>query len=283
MSNLVDDIQTVGAIRRGRKRKQSPTPASILDHASCEVRYIPKRQLRIPIDEYQRNEAAGLIAKDIALHFNRIAFGALTVIERRENGAAPALLVADGGTRLSGALMRDDIDEVLCLVFGNLTKEQEADVFLIINQNRRKLLVEQLQHSEVFAGLPHAVRVQEILNGLQQYRIGFNALSALRSCVRRVPAETNAIEAILHAVAVDKHVGVRVFKGLVHLEVQLRKHGRSLNERSRITKLKNKFGMLDGTVNAALGAQATRSADPLICARAIALAIGIQFPRSSRK
>jgi hypothetical protein len=205
----------------------------------------------------------------------------LTVIERNENddAANPTLLVADGGTRLSAAMLRDDIKEVLCLVWGNLTKEEEADVFLAINQNRRKLRVEQLQHSEVFAGRPHATRVEDILIGFRQARIGFKALSALRACVKRMPVETSIVEQLLHLVAVDKQVNVRVFKGLVYLENQLQKHDRTLNERSRVAKLKSKFGILDTTVNAALGAQNMRSSDPITCARAIASAIGIKFPR----
>lgn len=279
---MIDNLQTLEPEQTRKRKQRPPTPVLILEHATCEVRRISKHKLTIPVEEYQRDESTGVIAKDIAIHFNPVAFGALTVIERRNNGGSPALLVADGGTRLSGALMRDDIDEVLCLVFGNLTKEEEADVFLAINQNRRKLRVEQLQHSEVYAGRPHAKKVEEILVGFKQARIGFNALSALRRCVKRNPTETTTIQRLLHLVAVDKHVSVRVFKGLVCLETQMLKHARTLNDRGRIAKLKNKFGMLDTTVNAALGSQNIRTSDPITCARAIAAVLGVQFPRVNK-
>lgn len=264
----------------GRKGSRRPPiiPVALLEHATFAFKLIPKKALTVPVDEYQRDESAGLIAKDIALHYNRVAFGALTVIERH-NGGGPLLLVADGGTRLAAALLRDDVNELPCLVFSGLTKEEEADVFLAINQNRRKLRVEQLQHSEVFAGRPHALRVDEIMQALKDDRIDFSALAALRSCVKRFPGDTTTIVKLLRLCAVDKHVGVRVFKGLVYLESQMQKHERTLFERTRIAKLKNKFGVLDTTVNAALGSQNIRSSDPLICARAIAAAIGIKFPR----
>lgn len=265
--------------RQKNSNRKLATPVALLEHAQFEFRRIPKTELTIPTDEYQRDESAGLIAKDIALHFNHVAFGALTVIERNENGDKPLLLVADGGTRLSASIMRKDVDELPCLVFSGLTKEEEADVFLAINQNRRKLRVEQLQHSEVFAGRPHALRVNEILENFKQSRIDFSALGALKAFQKRYPREVSIVVKLLHTCAIDKHVGVRVFKGLVFLEQHLHKYDRTLDDRNRISKLKDKFGQLDSTVNAALGSQNIRSSDPLICAKAIAAAIGIKFPR----
>jgi hypothetical protein len=268
----------IGGDKYPRKRKQSPTPVAVLEHVACQVRRIHKKQLIVPVDEYQRDESGGAIAKDIALQFNHVAFGALTVIERQD-GVSTTFLVADGGTRLAGALMRDDIHEVRCLVFSPLTRGEEADVFLAINQNRRRLRVEQLQHSEVYAGRPHAMRVEEIMVVFKEDHIGFNALSALRACEKRMPAETAVVEKLLHIVACNQHVGVRVFKGLVYLENMLRKQERSLQERSRVGKLKAKFGQLDATVNAAFSSQAIRSSDPAMCARAIAAALGLKLPR----
>jgi hypothetical protein len=268
--------------RRNKKAKAlpPPEPASVNEHVDeGEVRWIDKDQLTIPINEYQRDESQGSIAKDIALHFNKVAFGIITVIERSVNGGKPVLLVADGGTRLAAVRMRSDKDKVRCLVFRGMSKEQEADAFLAINQNRKRMNVEQLQHSEAFAGRSLAVHVDEVLNYFRDHRISFVALSALRSCVRKSPKPTDVVVYVLHHVAADKHLSVRVFKGLVQLEVQLQKVNRTLNEPSRIAKLQKTFGSLEGFVNAAMSASNNRTQDPQACARVIARTMGITYPK----
>jgi hypothetical protein len=275
---------TEGVTEPARKPKARPTarpmPTSLLEHVKREFRFISKHQLTVPVDEYQRDESTGLIAKDIALNYNRVAFGALTVIARSNgNGGGVQFVVADGGTRLAAAMMRDDIDDLPCLVFSGLTKEQEADVFLAINQNRRKLQIEQLHHSEVFAGRALALEAEKILLAFRDHRIDFNSLSALRGCVRRYPKPTGIVVEILIQCAMDKHLGMKVFKGLVFLEHHLNKHERTLRDRKRIKRLREKFGLLDTAVNAATSSQNVRSSDPLICARAIAREISVVFPK----
>jgi hypothetical protein len=264
---------------KSRRRKAPPTPITVLEHVTQAFRHIDKNKLRVPVEEYQRDEAHGLIAKEIAIHFNIVAFGALTVIER-SNGAGSEYLVADGGTRLAGAMMREDIVMVPCMVYSGLTREEEADVFLAINQTRKRLGVEQLQHAQEFAGDELALRVAEILASLKVHRVDFNGLGALRRCVRGQPKATDTVIALLYKCAPDLHVGVRVFKGLVYLEQAMNtKRGSSLNERTRLTKLKTKFGQLDAAVNAAFKTTNIRTSDPVMCARAIAGVLGVQFPR----
>ena len=266
---------------KGRRSKKAvaPVPVLVLEHVTHTFCHVAKDKLIVPIDEYQRDEAQGLIAKEIAIHFNIVAFGVLTVIER-SNGAAPELLVADGGTRLAGARMRDDIIMVPCMVYSGLTREQEADVFLSINQTRKRLGVEQLQHAQEFAGDELALRVADILSTLRQHRVDFSGLGALRRCVRSQPKATDTVIQLLHKCAPDLHVGVRVFKGLVYLEHAMnQKSGSSLNERTRLTKLKVKFGQLDAAVNAAFKTTNIRTSDPVMCARAIAGVLGVRFPR----
>ena len=138
--------------------------------------------LRIPNEsnEYQRDESEGRIAKEIAMHFDDVAFGAITVIRRDDN----SMVVADGGTRLSAARIRGDITHVNCMVYTGLTDKQEADTFLRINMNRRRLRTEQQQKSEFYAGHKLAVVVDGILNWFLTERVGFDSLKVLRSCLR---------------------------------------------------------------------------------------------------
>lgn len=258
-----------------KKQKENTVFEMLNAHADAHFRLVPKEQLKIPTLEYQRDESDGRIARDIAMHFCKVSFGCLTVIEQKDG----TMFVADGGTRLSAALMRKDIKEVPCFVFTGLTRKQEADVFMRINQNRRKLQTEQLQHAEVFAGHALALKTEEILNRLAESRIAFDSLLTIRRYVKAAPA---ALETVIHIlceedVATDKHLNVRVMKGLVRLETMLSKNKETLYEEATIRKLKKKFGLLDTAVNAMV--QPRMSGDTGQFARAIARTLSIRLPK----
>ena len=130
-----------------RRRKASKVFELLNAHAHAVFRRIDKNDLIVPVGDYQRDESEGRISDEIAMHFDIVAFGTLLVIERDDG----TLIVADGGTRLSAALKRQDISEVACIVFSGLTEKQEADVFLRVNCNRRRLQTEQQHHAELFS------------------------------------------------------------------------------------------------------------------------------------
>lgn len=261
-----------------KKGKEQPVFEMLNAHAGAKFKMIPKEQLKVPTVEYQRDESEGRIAKDIAMHFCKVSFGCLTVIEQKDG----TLFVADGGTRLSAALMRKDIKEVPCYVFTGLTRKQEADVFMRINQNRRKLQTEQLQHAEVFAGHALALKAEEVLNRLTHSRVGFDSLSTIRRFVKSAPKPLDVVLNILcdEGVAVDKHVNVRVMKGLVRLEMMLNKNAGTLTNQATINKIRKRFGLLDTAVNAMV--QPRMSGDPALFARAIARTLNIRLPSKDK-
>ena len=116
-------------------------------HATREFREIAKEKLIIPIADYQRDESERKIASEIARHFEQVAFGVLLVI-RRENGD---LVVADGGTRLSAAFQRADIDTVPCILFSGLTDKVGGGRFSARQCQSSQTKTEQQHHAELFS------------------------------------------------------------------------------------------------------------------------------------
>jgi len=97
------------------------------------------RELLIPVADlkidkrYQRREVSETNTLSIARDFSWNAFGTLVVMER-EGGEK---YVVDGQQRLSAAIRRGDISAVPCLVFKSSGPEEEAQVFLKLNCNRK--------------------------------------------------------------------------------------------------------------------------------------------------
>jgi hypothetical protein len=265
--------------RRERPRKkEKETAFEILNlHAKREFREVSIDRLIIPIEDYQRDEAEGRIAADIAMHFDCVAFGCLLVIAR-SNGQ---LMVADGGTRLSGVRQRKDIKTVPCLVFSGLTDKQEADVFLRINQNRRRLRIDQQHHAELFSDHTLAVQAQMLIDELRCANIGFDSLATMRAAVRSQPGAAAAVVHILTTAARDKHVTARVMKGLVSLEAHLVKEGRTLFIKRTMAKVMTEFGKFDAVLNALV--EPRKRGDPKTFARAIARTLHIKSPKGLGK
>src|SRR5262245_56491941 len=250
-----------------RSKKQKPPPIVFeIVNGHCQRNYllIEKEKLVVPTDEYQRDESRGRIANEIAMLYDVVAFGALTVIHR-SNGE---LVVADGGTRLAGALKRDDIIVVPCLVFSGLTEKQEADSFLRINLNRRRLRTAQQHHAEVYSEQELALVAQQYENYLADARVGWNGLQAMRGAVKSDQLATDVVVRLLMETATDKHVTTRVFKGLVRLERLLQQNDTTLYRPVVIKKMANGFGSLDIAVNAVVTPRS--KGNPTIFARALA-------------
>lgn len=258
---------------RRRTRKVTQTFALINAHAKREFRMIPKARLTIPVDDYQRNEAEGRIAAEIAQNFDWVAFGTLIVIHRTDG----TLQVIDGGTRLNAALKRDDINELPCIVFSGLTAEEEAEVFLRVNENRRKLQVWQLQHAEVAARRALAIKAQSYLDSLHTARVGMSGLGVLRRCIKSHDLATSTVVDLLLTSAVDHHVSARILTGLVTLEVFLNKEDKTLKRRPIILRLQHTFGLLETAVSAVVTTK--RRTDSRTLAQAVARTLKVRMPK----
>lgn len=250
--------------RQPRKKKDKPVFKRLNSHAKRAFRMISKKKLMIPTDEYQRDESEGKIAREIAMNYDEVAFGALTVIQYPDG----SLHVADGGTRLSAALLRDDIDQVPCMLYVGLTHVEAADTFMRINMNRRRLNTVQQQQAGEFAGHSLETRVREVLDGFESNSIGFDSLNTLRACTKTAPEATRNVSKMAWEFAHDKFMTARVFKGLVGLEVKLNKKGHTLDTRPNRKKLLDKFGFFDAAIQGAIPQRSSGDRDT--CATAIA-------------
>ena len=268
------EVYEAPATKRRRRQKKQRVFEKLNEHAKREFREIDKHQLIVPVEDYQRDESEGRIAADIATHFDCVAFHVLLVIERT-NGE---LVVADGGTRLSAAMLRDDITTVPCIVFSGLTEQQEADVFLRINLNRRKLRTAQQHHAELYSGDDLATTAQHFIDTLHAGRVGFDSLDTIRMAVKLEYVATRTVVEILLQVAVDKHVTARVWKGLVRLESLLNKDNSTLNRRPVIKKMLDRFGTFDAVVNVTVAPRSR--GDQNNYARALAKTLHIRFPKA---
>lgn len=258
--------------KRKRQKKAQQVFELLNEHAACEFRQINKHDLVVPVEDYQRDESEGKIAAEIAMHYDMVAFQAIGVIQRA-NGE---LMAMDGGTRLSAALMRKDIHTVPCLVYSGLTEKEEGDVFLRINNNRRKLRTEQLQKAEEYTGDERALQVRSHLDRLSEARVGFDSKGTIRTCVKSNNTATATLIEILVQVGNDRHVTARLMKGLVHLEAVLNKVGKTLNRRPTIKRMQSQFGSFNDVVNAMVKPRTMGSANDM--ARALARTLRIQFP-----
>jgi hypothetical protein len=273
MTTSLAEIGTVNKTEPRRKAKPLLVIEQLNVHARRRFELVPKETLIIPTDLYQRDNVDSKIAKDIALYYDAVAFGVLTVI-RRQNGE---MHVADGGTRLSAAMMRVDISTVPCIVFEGLADKEAAQTFLRINLTRRKLNTHEQQHGEFYAGKELAIMADRTIRDFASNRIGFDSLNVLRSGLRQHHAETLTIIKIILSIAADKYLTARVFKGLIWLETELQKHDMTIDKRNLIRKLREDFGQLDTYISGAIPQRS--GGDKKICGQAIARRLHVKIPR----
>lgn len=93
----------------------------------------PKRALCVN-DAYQR-EANSPKVLNIAREFSWRACGVLIVVIRADGRHE----VVDGQHRWLGAMKRDDIEDLPCLVFDGVSAQEAANTFLAVNTNRKPL------------------------------------------------------------------------------------------------------------------------------------------------
>jgi hypothetical protein len=266
----MDLFPTIEKSKRTKQKRQQRIFEKLNEHAIRTYRDIPKEQLIVPVNEYQRDESEGRIAAEITMHFDIVAFGAITVIER----STGELVIADGGTRHAGAMQRYDILTVPCIVFSGLTAKQEADVFLRINLMRRKLSVQNRHHAELFSGEQLAEKTQQFIDALHAAGIGWDSLRTMRDCVKRDFSAANVIIGILIQVAQGRHITARVMKGMVRLEIVLNKENRTLDRQSTINKIRDRISQFDAVVNAMV--EPRKIGDQNLFARAIARTLNIK-------
>lgn len=123
----------------------------------------PYRYDVLPIDQltvdsaYQRPLTS--FVKRIEKGWNPALVGTLIVSQRKPGRYA----VVDGQTRMEGAKL-NGVHELPCLVYEDLTRAQEADLFALLQTERRGMVAANRFRAEVIAKKPDAMAVERIAN-----------------------------------------------------------------------------------------------------------------------
>lgn len=99
-----------------------------------EFKMVHKKSLNID-DEYQRDEASKNKVYDIARTFDWMLFEAIGVVERPDG----SLWVYTGGHRARAVMLRDDIQQVPCIVFKEKSISEEAAAFYYGSIKRQQI------------------------------------------------------------------------------------------------------------------------------------------------
>jgi hypothetical protein len=134
-----------------------------------KMQMLDKKMLKVD-QSYQRNAAVGK-SRAIAAKFKWGGFGVIVVC-RRSDGV---YFVLDGQHRVIGAMLRDDIQKIPCLVFEGLPLEEEAALFVIYNKNRKSMNGLELWKAQVLAKDPETIAASITLE-----KYGYRILSSAR-------------------------------------------------------------------------------------------------------
>lgn len=146
---------------------------------------IEKALLNIEGD-YQRTEHSKAKVLEIARDWDWCLVGVI-IIFMREDGS---FWVIDGGHRVRGAYLRDDITHLPCMVFVAASIEDEAKAFIGANNMRNPVSAYHKHRAAVLAKEPIAMAAQAILDKYGYFpsqsasaKFGFSAIKALHSQV----------------------------------------------------------------------------------------------------
>lgn len=118
-------------------------------------------------EEYQRPVNDQFVRK-IMKNWKPHLFGVLTVSRRAEKdfglGAPIQYAVFDGQHRMKAARQLERFENVPCVVYDGLTREEEAVLFAELQEERRSLRPYDKFRARLFAGEPNAVGIQVVIN-----------------------------------------------------------------------------------------------------------------------
>lgn len=127
-------------------------------HQYDEFREVPLSELRVDHDQYQRHQSNSAI-RSIAGNWYWIACGAL-IVARRPCGT---MTVIEGAHRLYAAKTRTDIKTLPCLIWNIDSIEQEAAMFIVINERRKAMRSIEKYNAGQTAKDPSCVSVAALL------------------------------------------------------------------------------------------------------------------------
>lgn len=195
-----------------------------------DLAWVSKEVLRIDTT-YQRQPSLDK-ARRILENFMWVAFGVLIVSVRKTDGGTVEYWILDGGHRWTAVKMDPEILQVPCLLFYNLTIEDEAKVFKQMNTIRSPLHQINKFQAGIIAKEEIPIMAAEIL-AKYSYRASkgagdsrFEAVSNLMYCVSIDKEEAERAFSLCADIAVGKHITKDFYQGMFVL-------GRRLKEKSK--------------------------------------------------
>lgn len=183
---------------------------------------LAKEDLKIDPD-YQRTEISDHRVRRIAAEWSWVACGILR-IARRADGS---YWVMDGQHRLLGALRRDDITKLPCVVFAS-EKKGEARSWHKTNKDRGNPSALQLFKADITGEMPDVLAVQGMVEE-QGYVVKNTTAAFTVRCVNALlraykisPELTQAVWELCVQIHEGRQIDGGVFNGLFHLERYLR-------------------------------------------------------------
>lgn len=165
------------------------------DSPAGRFNMIRKEELNID-GTYQREQVSDNKVREIARDWDWRLFGALSVIMRPDG----TLWVYDGGHRTRAAFLRDDIEELPCMVFDCARIEDEAKAFVGTNTMKSSVSTFHKYRGALRAKEPRALQIKAVLDKYGYHatkntktRFGFAAINTL---ARLLKEDANLAESV---------------------------------------------------------------------------------------
>jgi hypothetical protein len=123
-----------------------------------KFKFIAKENICVD-QQYQRVQSIEK-ARRIAASFSWPAFGCL-LVSLRSNGTYFAI---DGGHRVTGAFLRDEVNFVPCYVLEGLSRDEEAAIFVLVNKHRKPMSGVELYKAQLVAKDPDVAACEKVLS-----------------------------------------------------------------------------------------------------------------------
>jgi len=190
------------------------------------IMYVDKRQLLID-HKYQRDGISHSKILEIAKNWSPVAAGVL-IVSRRPDGE---MYVIDGQHRLMASLKRSDVSRLSCRVFEFESVRDEAEAFLVLNQNRASVGSFHKHKAGLVSGNETAIAVQrmadesgrEVVNGGGRARNTLCCVSVLAMLYDKNPIVCKKSYTLVHEMCDNTTLDAEILKGVFAYEMFLQR------------------------------------------------------------
>ena len=191
---------------------------------------INKRELQVD-HTYQRDGISHAKILEIAKNWNPVASGVL-IVSLRPNGE---MYIIDGQHRWMASMKRSDVTHLNCRVFEFESVMDEAEAFLVLNQNRASVGSYHKHKAGLVSGNETAIAVQrmadesgrDVVNGGGRARNTVCCVSVIASLYDKNPSICRKSYMLVHEMCEDTILDAEILKGVFAYEMFLQRVGSS--------------------------------------------------------